>query len=195
MGEVLTHCNHPSPYPLDKHLGDLQEVHPPGGMAEEVVEAQAALMGADQVIIAQGVKVLQATTPGTRTPVGVALVVEAQAGEIPIPVAAAATLEAEAPGATMNCLTKTQTKVLGHLGTEVTLRAHDKRLYRAGTTGNSSTPPGGELSLRDHNHKPLGKDFRTRATMRFANVSTRLSRTRLTTSCNVCQHHPGRMRT
>jgi len=162
MGEVLTHRNHPSPYPLDEHLGNLWEVHPPGGMAEEVVEAQAALMGADQVIIAQGVKALQATTPGTMTLVGVALVVEAQAGEIP-GVAAVATLEAEAPGATMNRLTKTQTKVLGHLGTEVTLRAHDKRLYRAGTTGNSSTPPGGELSPCDHNCEPPGKDFRTRA--------------------------------
>jgi len=145
MGEVLAHRNHPSPYPLNEHLGNLWEVHPPRGMAEEVVEAQATLMGADQVIIAQGVKALQATTP-----VGVA-----QAGEIP----AAATLEAEALGATMNRLTKTQTKVLGHLGMEVTLRAHNKRLYQAGTTGNSSTPPGGELSLRDHNRGPRGRTF------------------------------------
>ena len=82
-----------------------------------MVEAQATLMGVDQVIIAQGVKALQATTPGTMTPVGVA-----QAGEIPV----AATLEAEALGAMMNRLTKTQMKVLGHLGTEVTLRTHDK---------------------------------------------------------------------
>ena len=109
-------------------------------------------------MIAQGVKALQATTPGTMTLVGVALVVEAQAGEIP-GVAAVATLEAEAPGATMNRLTKTQTKVLGHLGMEVTLRAHNKRLYQAGTTGNSSTPPGGELSLRDHNRGPRGRTF------------------------------------
>jgi len=171
MGEALTHRNHPSPYPLDEHLGNLQEVHPPGGMAEEVVESQAALMGADQVIIAQGVKALQATTQGTRTLVTMAL------------------------GATMNRLTKTQTKVLGHIGTEVTLRTHNNRLYRASTTGNSSTPPGGELRPRDHNREPPGKDFRIRATTRFANVSTRLSRMRLTTSCDVRQRRPGRMRT
>jgi len=191
MGEALAHRNHPSLYPLDEHLGNLQEVHPPGGMAEEVVEAQAALMGADQVIIAQGVKALQGTTQGTRTLVTMALVVGAQAGKILV--VAAATLEAKAPGATMNCLTKTQTKVLGHIGTEVTLRTHDNRLYQAGMTGNSSTPPGGELRPRDHNREPPGKDFRIRATMHFANVSTRLSRTRLTTSCNVRQRRPGRM--
>jgi len=187
MGEALTHRNHPSPYPLDEHLGNLQEVHPPRGMAEEVVESQAALMGADQVIIAQGVKALQATTQGT-----MALVVGAQAGKILV---AAVTLEAKALGAMMNRLTKTQTKVLGHIGTEVTLRTHNNQLYRAGTTGNSSTPPGGELTPRDHNRKPPGKDFRIRATTRFVNVSTRLSRMRLTTSCDVHQRRPGRMRT
>ena len=58
MGEALAHHNQPSPYPLNKHLGNLWEVHPPGGMAEEVVEAQAALMGADQVIIHRVVEVL-----------------------------------------------------------------------------------------------------------------------------------------
>jgi len=194
MGEALAHRNHPSPYPLDEHLGNLREVHPPRGMAEEVVEAQAALMGVDQVIIAQGVKALQATTQGTRTLVTMALVVGAQAGKILV-AAAAATLEAKAPGATMNRLTKTQTKVLGHIGTEVTLRTHDNRLYWAGTTGNSSTPPGGELRPHDHNREPPGKDFRIRATTRFTNISMRLSRTWLMTSCDVCQRRLGRMHT
>jgi len=189
MGEALAHRNHPSPYPLDEHLGNLREVHPPGEMAEEVVEAQAALMGVDQVIIAQGVKALQATTQGTRTLVTMALVVGAQAGKILV--AAVVTLEAKAPGATMNRLTK----VLGHIGMEVTLRTHDNRLYRVGMTGNSSTPPGGELRPHDHNREPPGKDFRIRATTRFVNISMRLSRTWLTTSCNVHQRHPGRMHT
>lgn len=155
---------------------------------------------------AQAIIAPEATTPVEVTPAEVAPVVVAQAGEAPegetpmamAPMAmalAAMAPAAKTPEAAMNHLTTTRVTTLSHAGMEVTLHPHDEQRPRRDMTGSSSTPPGGELKPQDHDLEPPGKDYRKRATTRFANVFTRPSRTRPATCYGAHLRHLGRTRT
>jgi hypothetical protein len=168
--------------PLGERPEDLREDQPPGGVTGEVIEALADHAAADLVaatpVAALEATALRATTLVAKAPVAEALVAEALVAKAP----AAETPVATTPEAATTHPTKTQTIHLGHKGTEVALRPHDRQQPRQGTTGSSSTPPGGELRPHDHHREPPGKGFQTRATTRFANAYTKPLRMRLMTS-------------